>query len=229
MTADEQRLAGPVAGHVPSAVVPPGVDDAYMSEPIVAPGARDLRVAALTRLHPVKRLDALIRGFHALAADPACATWQLTIAGDGEPGYRAGLERLAAEGPAAARISFAGWIDGEAKRQWLRTAAVFALPSHQENFGLGLIEALACGVPAIVSTGVNLSPAVEAAGAGWVVGNDEAALVGALTEAISDADRRARRSHAARGLASRFTWAESARQLESLYGSLRQPLVASRV
>jgi len=214
---------------VPGAVVPPGVDDAYVAEPIVPAARRDLRVVALTRLHPVKRLDALIRCFHAVASDPACADWRLTIAGDGASGYRQELESLATSGAAAARIDFPGWLEGDRKHQWLRRSAVFALPSHQENFGLGLIEALACGVPAIVSTGVNLSTAVEKAGAGWVVGNDDPSLTRALANALCDAEGRERRSQAARALASRFTWAETARQLEALYGSLRPAGAESRV
>jgi glycosyltransferase involved in cell wall biosynthesis len=194
----------------------------------VPPEARDRWIVAMTRLHPKKRLRHLIEAFHQIATGPEAGQWELVIAGEGEAGYRAALERTAAGGPAAARIRFVGWLSGEAKRDCLSRAAVFALPSFQENFGIGLLEALARGVPAVVSRGVNLATSIEAAGAGWVVGQSDGELARALAAAIGDVEDRTRRSHAARAMAAAFTWERAATDLERLYESVRPLPVGGR-
>ena len=221
MTDEERRLASPVTAHVPGVVIPSGVDDTYQAAPIVPAARRDRVVVALTRLHPAKRIDALIRAFHAAALSSEFDEWRLAIAGQGEADYTAELQRLAATGPAAGRIDFMGWLAGDGKREWLSRAAILAMPSHQENFGLGLVEGLARGVPAIVSRAVNLSPLIESVRAGWVVGSDDSDLRDTLMVAMRDDVDREARSGAARALAARFTWAETAAQLEGLYRSLR--------
>lgn len=228
MTDEERRLAGPVTGTARSVVIPPGVDESFLAETTLPSAQRNREVVALTRLHPVKRLEWLIQSFHAATSGPELSEWRLSIAGDGDADYRADLERLAAAGPAAGRIRFAGWLEGDEKRRLLRHASLLAVPSFQENFGLGLIEALASGVPAVVSRGVNLWPDIESAGAGWVAGPDEADFQGALTTGMRDADDRERRSLAARLLAARFTWAATAAKLDALYESVRPLPVGGR-
>ena len=221
-TDEEQRLAAPVSGGVPGMVIPPGVDGAVLADPMVPVERRERRLVALTRLDPKKRLDELIRAFHAAASQADLVDWHLSIAGDGSADYRALLIQIAASGPAASRIDFPGWLDDDRKARLLRSSSLFALPSHQENFGIAVMEALACGVPAVVSRGVNLAADIETAGAGWVVGDGEDDLSAALARAMRDTAARARCATAARTLASRFTWAAAAEQLERQYALVAQ-------
>jgi glycosyltransferase involved in cell wall biosynthesis len=200
-TDDEQRRAEAAIGHLPGFVVPLGIDEGVAVADIVPPGRRDRCVLALTRLHPVKNLEALIDAFGTV---PAASGWRLIVAGTGDPGYQAVLAERAR--PIGDRVQFAGWVDGEAKADLIARAAIFALPSHTENFGAGLLEALARGVPAIVSRSINLANEVERAGAGWVVANDAASLADALRRAIEDEGDRAARVLAARAFATRFLW-----------------------
>ena len=218
--ADEHRLAAPVAGSVPGVVIPPGVDDRYLAARPLPMAERDRRIVALARLDPKKRLDALIRAFHVVASMPGLTDWRLTIAGDGPADHRAALLQLARSGPASERIEFPGWIDGDDKQGLLGRSAIFALPSHQENFGMALVEAMACGVPAVVSASVNLSPDVARVRAGWVADDTDAGLADTLRSAMSDEGERGRRALAARDLAAQFTWAAAAEQLEALYASV---------
>src|SRR5690606_36946062 len=79
-------------------------------------------------------------------------------------GYVAHLEQLARSRGVAERIRFVGMISGPLKLSLYQSADVFVLPTHQENFGLVLIEALACGTPVVTTRGVDIWPELEAAG-----------------------------------------------------------------
>jgi glycosyltransferase involved in cell wall biosynthesis len=115
---------------------------------------------------------------------------------------------------------FAGWIDGREKSRVLRRASLFALPSHQESFGLSALEALSHGVPVILTEGVNLAPAVAAAGAGWVVPRDRNALTAALGEAMGSQAERIRRGQRGLALSQQYRWSNVARRLSGLYASI---------
>src|SRR5205814_1880206 len=84
-------------------------------------------------------------------------------------------QRLVHKQGGQARVIFPGWLEGNEKAAALREAALLALPSHQENFGLAVVEALACKVPVLLSTQVNLAGEIEAAEAGWSVPLETAA------------------------------------------------------
>jgi glycosyltransferase involved in cell wall biosynthesis len=115
-------------------------------------------VLFLGRVDRKKGCDLLARAFASMNLDG----WDLVLAGPcADAAYRAELEGI------GARIHFTGMLDGTAKWGAFRCAEVFALPSHQENFGIAVAEALACGVPALVSTAVDIHEVVTAAGAGF--------------------------------------------------------------
>jgi glycosyltransferase involved in cell wall biosynthesis len=217
-SADEQRLAEEAVDGLPHGIVTPlGVDESLLRASDEPPPVSDQYLLALARLDPKKGFDLLIDAFHGLADDPLLRGWRLIVAGDGDPDYVADLRSRAASGPAGERITFVGWVDGQTKRAWLRHAALFALPSHQENFGLSVAEAMACGVPVIVSPGVNLAADIDAHGAGWVVAREQQALTGTLRAAMGDELGRRRRGDAARRLARAFRWPSIAGQLRDAY------------
>jgi len=216
-TTDEERLARSAVSHLPAgAVVPNGIDDAAFLAPAPA-GASDPYVLTLGRLDEKKGIDLLIQSVHALAGHAPAAAWRLIIGGDGEPAYVDHLRALAANGPAASRISFAGWIAGDAKPALFRGAGLFVLPSHQENFGISVAEALAASVPVIVTPGVNLAADIESAAAGWVVERSVSALSALLARAIAEPAELARRGRNGRELAERFRWSTVAEGLIAMY------------
>jgi glycosyltransferase involved in cell wall biosynthesis len=225
-TTDAERdLATAAAGAARSVVVPLGLDDETVGAEAPPASARQPIVLALTRLHPKKRLDLLIDAFLQAAKAPDARAWTLVIAGAGADADEAALRQQVVDRGAADRVRFAGWVDGVEKQQLLRSAALFAAPSHTENFGLGALEAMAAGVPVVITRGVNLSPEVIANDAGWVTDGDPGALAQALGAGIADADERARRAANARRLAGRFTWSAAAAALEAIY---RDAMTASR-
>ena len=120
----------------------------------------------LGRIHPKKGCDLLIQAFARVAdRDPLL---RLVIAGPDECGWQADLERLSARLAIQNRVHFTGPLYGDLKWGALRAAEAVALPSHIENFGITVAEALACGRPVLISKGVNIWREIEADGAGLV-------------------------------------------------------------
>lgn len=120
----------------------------------------------LSRIHPKKGCDLLFQGFAKVASeDPGL---DLVIAGPDQVGLRAGLEKIAAAEGVAERIHWTGMVTGDVKMGALRACEAFVLPSHQENFGVAVVEALACSRPVIISNKVNIWREIETAGAGLI-------------------------------------------------------------
>lgn len=131
------------------------------------PECRDRRlILFLSRLHPKKGCDLALRAFAQLA--PRYPSLRLIVAGPDSVGWRRDLEMMAARMNVADRITWTGMLTGDLKWGAFRVAEAFILPSHQENFGIAVVEALACGVPVLISNKVNIWREIEAAGAGFV-------------------------------------------------------------
>lgn len=128
-------------------------------------GGRDY-LLYLSRIHPKKGCDHLIEAFAAVAnLDPGL---DLVIAGPDKTGWRPKLEALAARLGVAERIHWAGMVKGAAKKAAFLHARAFVLPSHQENFGIVVAEALSAGTPVLISDKVNIWREIQACGAGFV-------------------------------------------------------------
>ena len=137
------------------------------------PELRDKKLALfMGRIHPKKGCDLLIEAFAKVLV--AQSEWYLVVAGPDQVGWQSGLQRRAQELGIASRITWTGMISGAIKWGALRAAEVFVLPSHQENFGIVVAEALAAGVPALISNKVNIWREIQFAGAG-IVGEDSIA------------------------------------------------------
>jgi glycosyltransferase involved in cell wall biosynthesis len=175
---------------------------------------REPYVLVLSRLHPKKALDVLIDAFQSLIQNGKFADWRLVIAGDGPPDY---VSKLKARVTATDRITFTGWLDDDRKHEMLAGASLLALPSHQENFGLCVMEALSHSVPVLVSPNVNLAAEIVSANAGWISAIDKDALSARLAEALSDEDELKKRGRAGKQLSQRYSWENTARELIDLY------------
>lgn len=147
---------------------PPPATQAQIQAFLAAiPAARNKRVLLfLSRIHEKKGCDLLIQAFaQELAKD---TSWHLVIAGPDQDGWKKKLELMAQKHGISERISWPGMLTGEAKWGAFRAAEVFCLPSHQENFGLVVAEALACGCPVLISDQVNIFQEVLSDVAGFV-------------------------------------------------------------
>lgn len=216
-SAEEQRLAEQAIPWLPrGALVPLGVDEELFDEG-PSGASSEHAVLAYSRLDIKKGIDVTIAAFHALAERAALGDWKLLVAGDGPADYVATLRRLASEGPARERIEFLGWIQPERRRAVFQRAQLFALASHQENFGIAAVEAMAAGLPVLLSPGVNLVDDIVVAGAGWKAERTLPAWIDALAAALNDRDELASRGQQARAFAEQYRWPTVARRLSDLY------------
>lgn len=131
----------------------------------------------LGRIHPQKGLDLLVRAFHDVVH--RCPETFLLIAGPDEEGYRrhveADLKRLVPPD----RFLFTGLLQGESRLAALASADIFVLPSYSEGLPMAALEAMAAGLPVILSEDCNLS-SVQEIGAGLVVPTQADALCKAI-------------------------------------------------
>ncbi|WP_172308976.1 glycosyltransferase [Paraburkholderia solitsugae] len=123
------------------------------------------RILYLSRIHEVKGVELLIEAFASLKE--ALANYDLVIAGPGKASLVASLKALASTLGVADRVAWCGMVRGGEKWALLRSAEVFCLPSHQESFGMAVIEALACGVPVLITNKVNIWREITASSAGF--------------------------------------------------------------
>lgn len=225
-TLEEKRIAEETLGLDRGIVIPLGVDEELFHQVQVAKRFQEFfpdlsshpYLLVLSRLHPKKGLEYLLKAFLELTQRENFRSWRLVVAGDGEKPYVEKLKRLAQIRGENGKVIFPGWLDGARKAAALRDASLFVLPSYQENFGLSVAEAMSARVPVLVSRGVNLAPEIEKGGAGWVVELTAASLRESLEEALESETERKKRGRSGFELVNqRFRWPLVARELIQRY------------
>jgi glycosyltransferase involved in cell wall biosynthesis len=147
-----------------------------------------LIILFISRIHPKKGLDLLLPAFANVQEKfPKVA---LVIAGDGESELKARLQREAECLGIATNTYWVGFLSGENKWAALRDADIFVLPSYSENFGIAVVEAMACGVPVIISDQVGIHREISEGKAGFVVSCDSPSLTNALNTLLTKAHLR---------------------------------------
>jgi len=209
----------------PLAVVPPGVE-----QPVRNPEARPAMrrrfsvpegapvVLFLSRMHPYKRPDLLIGAFRRMPLrEKECYA---VFAGGGDREYRRHLEALAGSLGLASRVRFTGFVTGPDKDLLLQGSDIFALTSVSENFGVALVEAMAAGLPAVMTRGVQMSAEAEGCGAGLAVDDREEAIAGAIASLLDSPALRDRMGEEGRRLVSRrYTCRRMGEKLMEWYAS----------
>lgn len=171
----------------------------------------------LSRVHVTKGLDLLLR---ALATMALPADLRLVIVGDGPEGYVHKLRRFCeAHGGVLPSIEWKGAVWGDARWPYFQGADLFCLPTHNENFGLAILEACQVGTPVLTTTATPWSE--ELAGRGFIgrpVVEDVRQLLGEYfaKPRWNVASRRALSEWAC----TKFDWDTLAEQYTALYTSL---------
>jgi glycosyltransferase involved in cell wall biosynthesis len=167
----------------------------------------------LSRLIPRKGADTLIESF----AEACPHAGRLIVAGpEGEPGYRAQLEACARNLGVASRVIFSGPLYDEGKKAAFADADLFVLPSKYENFANAPAEAMACGVPVIITDACGIRSLVEGR-AGLVIPPEKEALTDALRKMLGDKILYARFKDGCGVVAGQLSWDRLAEQMEEYY------------
>lgn len=213
---DAQRLWQTFTAKSRFTAIPNGID---MNEFMNLPDPTNFReryqlnnanvVLFMGRLHPRKGVDVLAKAF--LQAD--IPNSRLLIVGPDE-GLQPMLRNLAAQDK---RIVLTGYLAGEDRLAALACADWFALPAIGEGLPMSALEAMAVGVPVILSPECYL-PEVEAVGAGKIVPVNIDALAQTLKTVLTEPAMQAQmRTHAKKLIRDRFTWDIVAGQLDGFY------------
>lgn len=167
----------------PIYVLPNGIDIPPL-ERIPSPGRRQLLF--LGRIHPIKGVDILLRAWQSLQRHHS--DWDLHFVGPDNNGYLNEMKNLAAQ-LGLQRLTFHGPLYGADKLRAYRKAHLFVLPTHSENFGMTVAEALAAGTPAIVTKGAPWKK-LDETGSGWWIDIGLEPLVATLETALSQSPER---------------------------------------
>jgi glycosyltransferase involved in cell wall biosynthesis len=203
---------------------PPSVSSSEMASSFLRkyPGGVDgRRILFLSRLHPKKGLECLLTAMPSVVSSNPDA--HIFIVGSGLRGYESRLQHLVEKLGITSNVTFTGSLSGEEKWSSMAAADLFVLPSHQENFGIAVVEAMHASLPVVISREVNISPEITAAGAGIVLENarDVEALANAVGHLIDDPATRRRTGENACNLASRsYTWSTAAERYFALYDAV---------
>ena len=199
----------------PIAVIPNGVDFPTVFRQSKRNGDKN-QVLFVGRLHPKKGLDNLLASWKLL--HESYSNWELIIAGPEDlPGYAANLQN-AVSGAKSPRVRFIGPVYGEEKARLYARADLFVLPTHSENFGITVAEALYQHTPAIVTEGAPWAVLNER-DAGWWIGNTVEDLTGTLRKAmnLSDPERAALGKNGHDLVSRNFSWPEIGEKMIRTY------------
>jgi glycosyltransferase involved in cell wall biosynthesis len=143
------------------------------------PDLRGKRVLLfLSRIHEKKGCDLLIDAFARIGNQHPDV--RLVIAGPGDDALVGRLKRQVQHAGIQAQVVWTGMLSGQIKWAALRAAELFVLPSHQENFGIAVVEALASGTPVLVADRVNIWKEIATSGGGWSCSDTSKSVTDAL-------------------------------------------------
>lgn len=208
----------------PIAVIPNGVSNELLTSTgsrkkleTQFPKCKDKRwLLFLSRLHSKKGVDTLILVWKELAK--YYPEWHLIIAGPDRSGYKSTLEGLAADIGVSESLTFTDLLAGELKLSALYNSDVFVLPTHSENFGIAIAEALGCGTPVITTKNAPWNELITTR-SGWWIDDSRSSLLEALTEAmnLSESELSAMGQRGRELIIQKYSWNAIAKKLMQTY------------
>jgi glycosyltransferase involved in cell wall biosynthesis len=230
-TSEEEREEGAlVASDLHPVIIPNPVDFQFDRERLPAGWLRSRYPAIagkkiilfLSRLHPTKGIDLLLAAFARVRVQvPNVA---LVLGGAGDEEFVQQLYRQARELGLESDIVWAGFLEGDCKKAAMAEADLFVLPSYSESFGVAAVEAMAAGLPVIVSDRVGIHREIGAARAGLVIPCQAEALAAALQRLLDAPALRGELALNAKKLAESYYPARITERLLELYSQITRPL-----
>ncbi|BAU63910.1 hypothetical protein STA3757_12790 [Stanieria sp. NIES-3757] len=174
----------------------------------------------LSRLHPKKGLDYLIPALGKLTHK----SFTFVLAGNGNTEYEIEIEKLLHKHDIYNRTHRVGFVEGEYKNLLLQGADLFALTSYSENFGIAVLEALAAGIPALITPGVALSPVLKQERIGYVTDLNIDAITSSIEYCMNNLPELKQKGDRARQvILKQYTWDSIAAKLIDIYSAVIKP------
>ncbi len=193
--------------------IPNGVTIPCIRQGVSRSKAKPKKLMFIGRLHPKKGLENLI---HALKFLPLCYT--LDIYGQGSPCYETELKLLVYSLGLNQRVAFHGHVDCEDKDRAFLNADICIFPSHTENFGIVVSEALAYGIPVIVSKGMPWSDVMKYNCGLWVDNTPESLSTAVQQITRFDLDEMGRNGR--EWMKQEYSWDQIALKMHAVYLSM---------
>lgn len=214
-TSDAELSAIRAAGmRQPVVLLPNGIEPPPEMPPVPVPAGGRRTALFLSRLHPSKGIDLLLRAWR----DAAPPDWRLLIAGAGTAAFERSIAAAILTLGLHDTVALCGPADDAAKWSLYAQAELFLLPTRSENFGIVVAEALAAGVP-VITTHAAPWDWLPARQAGWWVPVESASLAAAIREAtaLGPSELRAMGERGRAEARARFDWSAIAAQFAAAY------------
>ncbi len=227
-TAEEERvLAEQFTFGTPGVIAPNGLDiNAYENAPengrfrSLYPETGDKKIILFFgRINFIKGLDILTKAFAQIAR--ARDDVHLVIAGPDNEGYSKNVKKWLNEEGVLEKVTFTGMLRGEMSLAAMNDAEMFTLPSYSENFGISAVEAMACGLPVVISDRIKIWREIKSDGAGIICPCDPARFAEAMTDLLDHPEKAIMMGR--KGIASvrkRYQWSNVAATIEDIYKSI---------
>jgi glycosyltransferase involved in cell wall biosynthesis len=175
----------------------------------------------LGRLHPKKGCDLLLEAY----AKAAPLDMDLVMVGPDDAGWQPELQAQAGRLGIEKRMHWTGTLRGDRKWGAFYGAEAFILPSHQENFGIAVADALACGTIPLISDKVNIARDVEADGAALVETDNVEGTIRLIERfaALSEIERSVMRTQARVCFENRYALKNAAQEVYRALGLTGSP------
>lgn len=195
-TEEEKQLVQPLNLKTPGIVIPNGLDvSKYTNLPSYGRfrGKHNLDdnikiILHFGRINFKKGLDILVKSFAQVARERDDV--RLVIAGPDNEGYGVEVRKWLKQENVYSKAIFTGMLQGDDALEVLRDADIFALPSYTENFGMAVVEAMACGLPVVISDKVNIWREIQKAQAGLVTSCDANEVVASFFRLLDNDNER---------------------------------------
>lgn len=223
---DEARLVADLCVRAPHCVVPIGIDTGLFER---LPSAQSFRNRFLAgadvpvilnhgRITEKKGLDVLVPALKRVRSSYPSAV--LVLVGPDDEGLANRIRADAYRLELGDAVIFTGPLAGDELMSALAATDVWALPSHSENFGLAMIEAMAAFRPVVTSPNVNIAAAAQSSDALIMVGTSPGAVAEAIVELLDQPDKRRQLGQSAHQFAKRYDWQETGKAFLNLYAAI---------
>jgi glycosyltransferase involved in cell wall biosynthesis len=186
--------------------------------PKILPDSEIPIILFMSRIERKKGLELLITALESIIADGIRFNFILAGSNPQDADYETQIKVKINKSILGQFTTITGFVSGDRKNELLTNADLFVLPSYYENFGIAVAEAMAAGVPVVISDRVYICDDIQQAEAGWVAPLEVGDLARAIASALLSPSERQRRGLNAQAYAKKYyNWEDLARQTIDAY------------